>query len=123
MKLDDFVCFKANWEPKHRNIAAIAQQINLLPDSFVFMDDNPAEREIVRRELPGVTVPELTAPEMYIRALDKAGYFEVTTLSADDKSATKCTKAERPARRAGQRLRQLRGLFEKPGDALRNRRL
>lgn len=92
LKLDDFVCFKANWEPKHRNIAAIAQQINLLPDSFVFMDDNPAEREIVRRELPGVTVPELTAPEMYIRALDKAGYFEVTTLSADDKKRNEMYK-------------------------------
>ena len=49
------------------------------------MDDNPAEREIVRRELPGVAVPEMTAPEEYLTTLDRAGYFEVTTLSEDDK--------------------------------------
>ena len=85
LKRDDFLCFKANWEPKSRNIAAMAQEINILPESFVFVDDNPAEREIVRQELPGVTVPELGAPEEYIAAIDRSGYFEVTTLSADDK--------------------------------------
>lgn len=85
LKKEDFVAFKANWDPKHLNLAATAQEINLLPESFVFMDDNPAEREIVRRELPGVTVPELTAPEEYIQAIDRAGYFEVTSLSADDR--------------------------------------
>lgn len=86
LRAEDFVCFKANWEPKHLNLAAMATEINLLPESFVFVDDNPAEREIVRRELPAVTVPELTAPEGYIAAIDRAGYFEVTTLSADDQA-------------------------------------
>lgn len=85
LKRGDFICFKANWEPKSRNIAKIAEEVNILPDSLVFVDDNPAEREIVRRELPSVSVPEVTAPETYIAALDRAGYFEVTTLSADDK--------------------------------------
>ena len=92
LKADDFLCFKANWEPKHLNLAAIAQEINLLPESFVFVDDNPAEREIVRRELPMVAVPELTAPETYIAALDRAGYFEVTTLSADDRKRAQMYK-------------------------------
>lgn len=82
---DDFLCFKANWEPKHLNLAAIAKEINIGADSLVFVDDNPAERDIVRREIAGIAVPELTAPEQYIRILDKAGYFEVTTLSEDDK--------------------------------------
>lgn len=98
LKKDDFVSFKANWEPKHLNLAAMAQEINLLPESFVFVDDNPAEREIVRRELPAVTVPELTAPECYIAALDGAGYFEVTTLSADDRKRAEMYKQN--ARRA-----------------------
>lgn len=92
LKPEDFVCFKANWEPKHLNIAAISREMNILPDSFVFMDDNPAEREIVRRELPSVTVPELTAPEQYVAALDGAGYFEVTVLSADDKKRNEMYK-------------------------------
>lgn len=85
LRRDDFLCFKANWEPKHVNVAAIAEEINIGTDAFVFVDDNPAEREIVRREIPGIAVPELTAPEQYIAALDKAGYFEVTLLSADDR--------------------------------------
>ena len=92
LKRDDFVSFKANWDPKHLNLAAMAKEINILPESFVFMDDNPAEREIVRRELPGVTVPELTAPEEYIKAIDRAGYFEVTNLSADDRKRTQMYK-------------------------------
>lgn len=85
LKRDDFVSFKANWDPKHLNLAATAQELNILPDSFVFLDDNPAEREIVRRELPGVTVPELGAPEQYLQVLDRGGYFEATSLSADDR--------------------------------------
>lgn len=92
LKADDFLCFKANWDPKHLNIANIAQELNILPDSLVFMDDNPAEREIVRRELSAVTVPELTAPEMYISAIDKAGYFEITALSADDQKRNEMYK-------------------------------
>lgn len=86
LRREDFLCFKANWEAKHLNLAAIAREINIGADSLVFVDDNPAEREIVRRELPDVAVPELAAPEQYIRALDKAGYFEVTSLSNDDKN-------------------------------------
>ena len=45
---DDFIIIKANWEPKSENMLAIAHELNILPDSLVFADDNPAEREIVR---------------------------------------------------------------------------
>lgn len=85
LKKDDFICFKANWEPKSQNLAAMAREINIFTDSFVFIDDNPAEREIIRQQLPGVAVPELSAPEDYIKAIDRSGYFEVTNLSADDR--------------------------------------
>ena len=84
LKKEDFICFKANWEPKSHNLVAMAREINIFPDSFVFIDDNPAEREIIRQQVPGVAVPELGAPEEYIRAIDRSGYFEVTNLSADD---------------------------------------
>ncbi len=84
LKLDDFVSFKANWEPKDRNLVAEASEMNLLPESFVFVDDNPAEREIVKQSISGVAVPEIGDPEQYIQILDKAGYFEVTKVSADD---------------------------------------
>ncbi len=82
---EDFLCFKANWQPKHENIKQIASEMNVGEDSFVFADDNPAEREIVKTYIKGIAVPELTAPETYIKAIDKNGYFEITSLSDDDK--------------------------------------
>lgn len=46
LKNDGFVSFKANWNPKSQNLYDTANSITLLPDSFVFIDDNPAERTI-----------------------------------------------------------------------------
>ena len=86
LKLNDFVAFHANWEPKDANIRAIANEINIGLDSLVFIDDNPAEREIVRQSLPEVAVPEVDAEDVfsYIRAIEGNGYFEPAALSADD---------------------------------------
>ena len=84
LKRDDFIEVKANWEPKSVNLAKMAQELTLLPESFVFADDNPAEREIIRQQIPGVGVPELLNVEDYIRAIDKAGFFEVTSFTKDD---------------------------------------
>lgn len=86
---EDFLLIKANWEPKSQNLLDMARELSLLPESFVFVDDNPAEREIVRRQIPGAAAPELgDQPEDYIRAIDRLGCFEVTTLSADDAART-----------------------------------
>ena len=88
LRKDDFVSIKANWNPKSQNLAATAQEMALLPESFVFVDDNPAERAIIAGQIPGVAIPEIGAPEHYIRVLDKSGFFEVTTLSKDDLKRT-----------------------------------
>ena len=88
LRPDDFLLIKANWEPKSINIEQIAKQLNILPDSLVFADDNPAEREIVRQQTAGVTAPEIGRPEDYIRVLDRGGYFEVTSLSDDDRKTS-----------------------------------
>lgn len=84
LKPEDFIVIKANWEPKSKNLVDTANEMNLLPESFVFVDDNPAEREIIRAQVPGAAVPELETVEYYIKNIDHAGYFEVTKLSADD---------------------------------------
>lgn len=84
LKREDFVAFRANWEPKSHNLYATAEELKLLPESFVFVDDNPAEREIVRQEVPRAAVPEITKVEEYIRVLDRSGFFEVTNFSEDD---------------------------------------
>lgn len=81
----DFAAFCANWDDKAANLPRIAEQLNIGIDSLVFADDNPAERERVRRSLPMVAVPELPAdPANYARCLSEAGYFEAVVFSEDD---------------------------------------
>lgn len=84
LKPDDFTALAINWLPKSDNLINTAKDINLLPESFVFIDDNPAEREIVRSTVQGTLVPELTTPEYYAHVIDRSGTFEVTSLSEDD---------------------------------------
>jgi FkbH-like protein len=85
LKLEHFSSFKANWDPKHENILEIARELNLGVDSFVFVDDNPAEREIVRAQVPSVAVPEVGDDvTAYIQVLEQGRYFEPASLSDED---------------------------------------
>lgn len=93
LKRDDFIVFKADWNNKDRNIAETAEILNILPDSMVYADDNPAERELAAASLPGLAVPEIANPEDYVRILDQSGWFEVTALSADDRKRNEYYKA------------------------------
>ena len=93
LKPDDFTVIKANWENKDRNILETAEELSLLPESFVFADDNPAEREIVREQLKGTAVPEMDGAENYVRIMDRNRYFEVVSLSEDDRRRTEMYKA------------------------------
>ena len=83
LKPEDFALIKANWDAKDINIRATADEIGILPEAIVFMDDNPAERDIVAKQT-NAAVPEITKPEEYIRVLDRSGFFELTSFSADD---------------------------------------
>lgn len=77
--------FQANWNDKATNIRAIATELSLGLESMVFLDDNPAERRLVRDMLPEVAVPELPDdPALYVRTLLAAGYFEAITYSPED---------------------------------------
>lgn len=100
LKPDDFVDIKANWNPKDQNLREIAEDLTLGVDSFVFIDDNPAEREIVSAHIPGVAVPEMNGVENYIKILDHSGYFEVTALSEEDVNKTEMYHAKVEASKA-----------------------
>jgi len=84
LKADDFLEFVANWQDKASNLEMIAKSVNILPESIVLADDNPAERELVTQALPKVETPELTDPAGFITALDAGAYFEATAFSAED---------------------------------------
>ena len=97
LRPEDFVSIQANWNPKSANILAIASELTLGPDSFVFADDNPAERDIVSTQIAGISVPALASVTDYIKVLDQNGYFEVTTLSAEDRQKTQLYHAKAQA--------------------------
>ena len=100
LRPDDFIIIKANWENKDRNIIETANELNILPDSIVFVDDNPAERAIVQAQIPGVSAPVMDSVENYITTIDRNGYFEVTNFSDDDLKRNEMYKAN--AQRAAQ---------------------
>ncbi len=85
LKLEHIAVFQANWNDKATNIKAIAEELSLGLDSFVFLDDNPVERGLVRKLLPQVAVPELPEdPAEYARTLAAAGYFEAVAFVSED---------------------------------------
>src|SRR5690606_10231655 len=85
LRLEDFVAFQANWDPKTESLQAIARVVNIGIDSLVFVDDNPAERALVSQQLPDVRVPDIGEDITdYIRILDQAALFETSSLSQDD---------------------------------------
>ena len=84
LKPDDFIVIKANWEPKSLNLKRIASSINIGEDSLVFVDDNPAEREICYQNNPFTVSPNIGQVTDYIRNLDMSGFFETTIFSIDD---------------------------------------
>lgn len=91
----DIACFMANWDDKATNLRRIAQDLSLGLDSLVFLDDNPAERDIVRRELPVVAVPELPEDVAdYPVCLSEAGYFEAATFTRDDAGRAQSYRAK-----------------------------
>lgn len=89
--IDDFAAMRINWAPKYENIREIADELNLGTDSFVFWDDSPAERQMVKELLPEVAVPdfpdhpELSAPAM---AEVYREYFAKPAVTEEDRNKT-----------------------------------
>lgn len=90
LKLDDISVFIANWDNKADNIRTIQSILNIGFDSMVFLDDNPFERNMVRENVPGVTIPELPEdPGDYLEFLYTQNLFETASFSNADKDRTK----------------------------------
>lgn len=87
----DFVAIKANWEPKPVNIDELAKELNIGLDSFVFIDDNPIEREAVKTALPQVIVPEFPKDTANLEKFAKEigrKYFPTLKLTKEDTQKT-----------------------------------
>jgi FkbH-like protein len=94
LREEDIAVFVANWSDKASNLKYIAQTLNIGTDALVFLDDNPAERERVRQELPEVAVPEVgDDPALYVGLLAGAGYFEAIAFGDEDRKRAEMYQA------------------------------
>ena len=85
LALEDFCAWRINWQDKAQNIVDLLAELNLGPQSAVFIDDNPAERARVRESLPEVLVPDWPDnPMLYPSALLGLSCFEIPSLSQED---------------------------------------
>lgn len=77
LRLGDFVAAQIHWEPKSVSIERILATLNLTPSGVVFLDDNPAEREEVRRRFPEIVIPDLPSnPAEWVPLLIDTGLFD-----------------------------------------------
>jgi FkbH-like protein len=92
LRKENFSAYRINWNNKADNIREIALELNIGLDSMVFIDDNPAERELIKQTLPEVSVPEFPAqPYLYpvfIKQLTD-DYFSAYTLTQEDLTKTR----------------------------------
>lgn len=106
-----FAAARINWKPKHENIREIGAELNLGTDSFVFWDDSPAERQLVKELLPEVAVPDFPEnPEELAPAMAEIyrQYFMGAAVTAEDEGKT----AQYAANAARRQLERSAGSFE-----------
>ncbi len=91
LRPEDFAARRINWDPKPDSIRAMAQELNLGTDAFVFFDDSEAEREMMRQMLPEVTVPEFPdRPEELASCMVEIyeTYFARAVVTKEDREKT-----------------------------------
>ena len=83
---EHIACMMINWNDKTTNIRKIAEDLSIGLDSLVFLDDSPAERLLIRQQIPEVLVPDLPDnPAEYATFLRRMSDFDTLTLSAEDR--------------------------------------
>jgi FkbH-like protein len=81
----DFAAVRINWRDKPANMAEIAAELKLGIDSLVFVDDNPAERELMRQMLPEVLTLEMPDnPTGFAEALLDCRAFDRVSMTSED---------------------------------------
>jgi FkbH-like protein len=89
LKLEDFAGWRINWQDKVQNIIDLMTELNLGPQSAVFIDDNPVERARVKESLSEILVPDWPDdPLFYPATLLGLRCFELPSLSQEDLDRT-----------------------------------
>ena len=85
LSLDDFSSIKCNWHSKVQNLSEMALELNIDESSIVFIDDNPAECELVRQKIPKIMTINLSEdPSENLLKLDLLNLFKIEKLTNED---------------------------------------
>lgn len=93
LNFDKFTCFKINWNSKAQNIVAMAKEMNIGLDSILFIDDNIAEIESVKIEIPEIKTILFESEELTLQALNLYPGFLKTNVTQEDIVRSKDIKA------------------------------
>jgi FkbH-like protein len=94
LRPEDVVAHRISWQEKTTGIDDMLEELSLGRASCMFIDDNPVEREKVRRNLPGVVVPEMPLdPAEFSSWLLASPYLECLGLTSSDLKRTEQYKA------------------------------
>lgn len=97
LKEKDFAAIRINWQDKMTNMNEIVEELNIGLNSLVFIDDNPIERELIKKELPSVFVPDMPTEPCYLRnwLLEISNsVFNKISLTEEDIKRTKIYKVQ-----------------------------
>ena len=96
LRREHFSALRINWLDKATNLRELADELNIGLDSMVFVDDNPAERELIRQMLPQVTVPDFPEKPYQLMPFFKSlveNYFRIYAVTEEDRRKTEQYRA------------------------------
>jgi FkbH-like protein len=95
IRREHLAAHRISWQSKSESLRAIADELSLGVDSFVFVDDSPTECAEVRRILPEVTVVQLPPePARYVEVLRAVPQLDRMTLTDEDRMRAAAYAAE-----------------------------
>jgi FkbH-like protein len=115
LTLDDFSCVRINWNDKISNMIEISEELNIGLDSFVFIDDSPFERHLVKKELPMVSVPDFPDDPAFLRDWLTEIYrqfFPRIKLSREDVERTRMYRAQAQRTHLRKNLKNIEDFLE-----------
>ena len=110
LKREHFSALRINWQDKATNLRGLADELNIGLDSMVFVDDNPAERELIKQLLPQVEVPEFPPKPYQLMSFFKElvdNYFRIYTVTSEDRAKTEQYRANAQRRAEQSRFADL----------------
>jgi len=90
---EHFVSLKINWNLKVQSVREIATELNLGMNSFVLLDDNPAEIELIHQSCPSVVCLDSRKEETWM-FLEQLFLFPNTQGTEESRSRTEMYRAQ-----------------------------